>query len=70
MAFRLISRAAVWATIRFMISMLNVLLWLKKRSIEKENVVYGLDNALHLVNAVDVFQLIYNLLRFVSVVHT
>ncbi len=70
MAFRLISRAAVWATIRFMISMLNVFLWLKKRSIEKENVVYGLDNALHLVNAVDVFQLIYNLLRFVSVVHT
>lgn len=70
MVFRLISRAAVWATIRFMISMLNVFLWLKKRSIEKENVVYGLDNALHLVNAVDVFQLIYNLLRFVSVVHT
>lgn len=70
MAFRLISRAAVWATIRFMISMLNVFLWLKKRSIEKENVGYGLDNALHLVNAVDVFQLIYNLLRFVSVVHT
>ncbi len=70
MAFRLIARAAVWATIRFMISMLNVFLWLKKRSIEKENVVYGLDNALHLVNAVDVFQLIYNLLRFVSVVHT
>ena len=70
MAFRLISRAAVWATIRFMISMLNVFLWLKKRSIEKENVVYGLDNALHLVNAVDVFQLIHNLLRFVSVVHT
>ena len=69
MAFRLISRAAVWATIRFMIYMLNVFLWLKKRSIEKENVVYGLDNALHLVNAVDVFQLIYNLLRFVSVVH-
>ena len=70
MAFRLIARAAVWATIRFMISMLNVFLWLKKRSIEKENVVYGLDNALHLVNDVDVFQLIYNLLRFVSVVHT
>ena len=70
MTFWLIARAVVCATIRFMISMLNAFLWLKKRSLEKENVVYGLDNALHLVNAVDVFQLIYNLLRFVSVVHT
>lgn len=67
MTFCLIARAVVCATIRFMIS---TFLWLKKRSLEKENVVYGLDNALHLVNAVDVFQLIYNLLRFVSVVHT
>lgn len=70
MAFCLIACAVVCATIRFMISMLNAFLWLKKRSLEKENVVYGLDNALHLVNTVDVFQLIHNLLRFVSVVHT
>lgn len=70
MTFCLIARAVVCATIRFMISMLNAFLWLKKRSLEKENVVYGLDNALHLVNTVNVFQLIHNLLRFVSVVHT